>query len=100
MPTRPRLGGEGVAGDDPHDVDGVPEAFKFGLDKFGIEVAVLQVKDAERPCRASDHAFDGQPPRCGGGSLRSAQNTPISRIAAKNSSKATGFTTKALTPRL
>ncbi len=36
--------------------------------------------------------------RGGCGSFTTAQNTPISRMAAKKSLKATGFTTKAFTP--
>ena len=107
--ARDRLG-EGRLRHDPVEAVGMSEVIEHRAEKLRVEVAVLQKQDPQRRRaepfaraglpRAVSHEFDGQPPpRCGGGSFSTAQNTPSSWIASKNSVNPTGFTTKAFTPR-
>ena len=118
-------GGQGVIGEDQlvmpardggdevraraHAID--PEVELGGAEIFAdelrVDAAVLEMEDArDAGGRAAfagqDHVVRGDHPPAdssrGGGSFSTAQNTPRSWIARKNSWNPTGFTTKALTP--
>ena len=97
-----RRGREGLAGHGAVQAVGQTRAVENEGEKLRVQVAVFEQQDLQgrlRPaCRTVLQVFDGQPPRCGGGSFRTAQNTPRSWMASKNSLKPTGFTTNALTP--
>ena len=75
-------GHERFAGHDPVEPVGPADAVEDDREQLRVEVAVFEEQDAQRRLGAVGkgvaHALDGQPPRCGGGSFSTAQNTPRS----------------------
>jgi hypothetical protein len=92
VPAAGQRGGEALARVHPLDLRHDPRGGQRLGDQLGVDRAVLEVQDPAglharlrvRGGRGSAHGAGG-PSRCGGASFSTAQNTPRSRTASRNS---------------